>query len=195
MIAINALLVTNKKYNHSEFPKSPNQTPNMKSLTLKFLSIVLLSSFLFSCSKEDDGIFFNENNELINSEVSYSEIENKILILVNEHRETLDLTPLSILNIISSVANSHTDYMIETGKISHDNFSKRADVLMKNADAKSVGENVAYGYNSAEGVVKGWLNSDTHRKVIENANYTHFGISTESNSDGRNYFTQIFIKK
>lgn len=167
----------------------------MKSLALKFLSVVLLSSILFSCSKEDDGIFFNENSELTTSEVSYSEIENKILTLVNEHRETLGLTSLSTLNIISSVADSHTDYMIETGEISHDNFNQRAEILMNNADAKSVGENVAYGYNSAEGVFKGWLNSDSHRKVIESANYTHFGISTESNSDGRNYFTQIFIKK
>ncbi|MBL4725032.1 MAG: CAP domain-containing protein [Lutibacter sp.] len=167
----------------------------MKSLALKLLSVVLLSSILFSCSKEDDGIFFNENSELTTSEVSYSEIENKILTLVNEHRKTLGLTSLSTLNIISSVADSHTDYMIETGKISHDNFNQRAEILMNNTDAKSVGENVAYGYNSAEGVLKGWLNSDSHRKVIESANYTHFGISTESNSDGRNYFTQIFIKK
>ena len=167
----------------------------MKSLALKLLSVVLLSSILFSCSKEDDGIFFNENSELTTSEVSYSEIENKILTLVNEHRETLGLTSLSTLNIISSVADSHTDYMIETGEISHDNFNQRAEVLMNNAGAKSVGENVAYGYNSAEGVIKGWLNSDSHRKVIESANYTHFGISTESNSDGRNYFTQIFINK
>ena len=167
----------------------------MKSLALKLLSVVLLSSILFSCSKEDNGIFFNENSELTTSEVSYSEIENEILTLVNEHRETLGLTSLSTLNIISSVADSHTDYMIETGEISHDNFNQRAELLMNNADAKSVGENVAYGYNSAEGVFKGWLNSDSHRKVIESANYTHFGISTESNSDGRNYFTQIFIKK
>ena len=167
----------------------------MKSLALKLATVVLLSITIFSCAKEDDGIFFSESSELINNEVTYTEIEIEILTLVNEHRQSLGLTSLNTLNIISSVADSHTDYMIETGAVSHDNFSKRADALTKNAKAKSVAENVAYGYGTAEGVVRGWLKSDGHRKIIESANYTHFGISTESNCDGRNYFTQIFIKK
>ena len=85
--------------------------------------------------------------------------------------------------------------MIETGTVSHDNFSKRSQTLMDQADAIAVGENVAYGYSSAQGVVNGWLNSSSHRKVIENPNYTHFGISTEVNTENRNYFTHIFIKK
>lgn len=167
----------------------------MKSFALNLAMVVLISVTLFSCAKEDDGIFFNENSELINNEVTYTEIENDILMLVNEHRQELGLTSLSTLNIISSVADSHTDYMIETGSVSHDNFSKRAEALTNNAKAKSVAENVAYGYGTAEGVVRGWLKSDGHRKIIESPNYTHFGISTESNCDGRNYFTQIFIKK
>ena len=167
----------------------------MKSLALKLATVVLLSITLFSCAKEDDGIFFDENSELLNNEVTYTQIENDILTLVNEHRQSLGLTSLNTLNVISSVADSHTDYMIETGSVSHDNFSMRAEALTSNAKAKSVAENVAYGYGTAEGVVRGWLNSDGHRKIIESPNYTHFGISTESNCDGRNYFTQIFIKK
>ena len=56
-------------------------------------------------------------------------------------------------------------------------------------------KNVAYGFNSSVGVVNAWLNSEGHRVIIENDNYTHFGISIEKNSEGRNYFTQMFIKK
>ncbi len=93
------------------------------------------------------------------------------------------------------MADGHTDYMVQNGTVSHDNFSQRVETLMNNAQAKSVAENVAYGFNSAQGVINSWLNSDEHRTIIENQNYTHFGISTESNSEGRNYFTQIFIKK
>jgi uncharacterized protein YkwD len=85
--------------------------------------------------------------------------------------------------------------MIEAGIISHDNFAQRAETLMTEAGAKTVGENVAYGFSTAEGVVKGWLNSDGHRKIIENPDYTHFGISMEISTDNRNYFTNIFIKK
>ena len=165
--------------------------------TLAPLAIIfLLTSTLFSCSPEDDGIFFNETSEVINeAKVSYSEIETEILNLVNDHRNSIGLSNLTTLTLISGVADGHTEYMIEAGAVSHDNFSKRAQALMDQADAITVGENVAYGYSSAQGVVNGWLNSSSHRKIIENPNYTHFGISTQVNNENRNYFTHIFIKK
>jgi uncharacterized protein YkwD len=85
--------------------------------------------------------------------------------------------------------------MVITGEISHANFSDRAQNLITNAKAKTVSENVAYGYISAQAVVNGWINSDSHRAIIENPDLTHFGISTKSDKEGKNYFTHIFIKK
>ncbi|MFK5958446.1 MAG: CAP domain-containing protein [Lutibacter sp.] len=167
----------------------------MKSFTLKPLVLILFMFVFFSCSKEDDGIYFNETNEVVNTNVNYSNIEIEILDLVNDYRQSMGLNTLETLNIISGVADGHTNYMVETGQVSHDNFSQRAEILINNAGAKTVGENVAYGFNTAQGVLNGWLNSEEHKKIIENPSYTHFGISTESNNEGRKYFTQIFIKK
>lgn len=167
----------------------------MKTYAPKLFALLFLASVLFSCSKEEDGVFFNENSEVLNAKVTYSPIESEIISLINAHRTNLGLNTLNTLNIVSSVADGHTAYMIEVGQINHDNFAQRSQTLMSEAGAKSVGENVAYGYNTAEGVVKGWLNSDGHRKIIENPDYTHFGISTETNNANRNYFTNIFIKK
>ncbi|WP_372793028.1 CAP domain-containing protein [Lutibacter sp.] len=168
----------------------------MKTLLLTLVSLILLSSVLFSCSKEDDGIYFNENTEVINTtNVTYSTIETEILNLVNEHRTNMGLTSLISLNIISGVADGHTSYMIEVNQVNHDNFAQRSQTLINEANAKSIGENVAYGFTTAQGVLNGWLNSEEHRKIIENPDYTHFGISTDSNNENKNYFTQIFIKK
>ena len=167
----------------------------MKPLTLKLFLLVFLSVVLFSCAKEDDGIYLNQTAEVVNKNVSYSKIENDILNLVNEHRTSIGLGTLTKMDLVSGVADGHTEYMVKNGTISHDNFDERAQELMDNAGAKSVGENVAYGYTTAESVVKGWLNSPEHKAIIENPNFTHFGISTEANSDGRNFFTQMFIKK
>ncbi|MDX1829396.1 MAG: CAP domain-containing protein [Lutibacter sp.] len=167
----------------------------MKPHILKLSLVVFLSFVLFSCSKEDDGIYLNQTAEVVNKNVTYSKIENDILDLVNAHRTSLGLSTLSKLDVVSGVADGHTEYMIETGTISHDNFDERAQELMDNAGAKSVAENVAYGYTTAESVVNGWLNSPEHKAIIENPNFTHFGISTEANNDGRNFFTQMFIKK
>jgi uncharacterized protein YkwD len=167
----------------------------MKTHTPKLFALLLLTTLLLSCAKEEDGVYFNENSEVINTKVVYSAMESEIVSLVNAHRTSLGLSALSTLNIVSGVADGHTDYMIEVGALSHDNFAERAQILMEQAGAKTVGENVGYGYSTAEGVVNAWIASDGHRKIMENPDYTHFGISTDSNTENRNYFTNIFIKK
>lgn len=167
----------------------------MKTLAPKLFALLFLITTLFSCAKEEDDAYFNETSEVSNAKVAYSPIESEIVSLVNKHRTGLGLNALNTLNIVSGVADGHTDYMIEVGQVSHDNFAQRAQTLMNEAGAKTVGENVAYGYSTAEGVVKGWLNSDGHRKIIENPDYTHFGISMDTSVNNKNYFTNIFIKK
>ncbi len=102
---------------------------------------------------------------------------------------------LNVYNIVSGEAITHIDYMVKTGDVSHANFGVRHQNLATCASAKSVAENVAYGYSSAEAVVNAWLNSDSHRLNIENVSFTDFGISTKSNDEGRYYFTKIFIKR
>lgn len=165
---------------------------------LKLCAAIIFSFVMFSCSNEEDGIYFENSSATIETtnDVVYSSIESEILTLVNDHRISIGLSPLTPLNIISNVAVSHTEYMIEAGVISHDNFSSRSETLIKSAKAKIVGENVAYGYATAKGAVNGWLNSSAHKAIIENPSYTHFGISTEAcKKTSRNYFTQIFITK
>ena len=164
----------------------------MKISNIKLVIVALLFSVFTSCTKEDDGIYFSEIEEV---KIEYSEMELEILDLVNNHRVSLGLQSLESLNIISSVALSHTEYMVETDQVNHDGFPQRHENLVLKANAKSVGENVAYGFNSSTGVMNAWLNSVEHKAIIENENYTHFGISIEKNNEGRNYFTQMFIKK
>jgi uncharacterized protein YkwD len=169
----------------------------MKTLSLKISLLALLSLVLFSCSPEEDGIYFDESNQISEIDtIEYSAIESEILDLVNAHRLQLGLTALKPLSIVSVTADEHTNYMIKVGQLNHDNFQERSKTLMEKAKAKQVGENVAFGYSTAEGAVNGWLNSESHRALIENPNYTHFGISTEKcKNSGRNYFTQMFINK
>jgi len=121
-------------------------------------------------------------------------IEIEILELINNHRLSKGLTPLRNMDIIKSQAYNHTDYMIEHNQVSHDNFYERKNYLMNNTGAKSVSENVAYGFTSAESVVNAWLNSEGHKENIE-GNFSDFDISAERNAEGKWYYTNIFIKK
>lgn len=164
----------------------------MKTLKLPLIILAFTSILFTSCASDDDGIYFEKAAV---TKVEYSTIELEILDLVNDYRATKGLTSLEKMNVISSVAETHTVFMAETGIVSHDNFAERSQKLISTANAKSVGENVGYGFSTAQGVVNAWIKSDAHRAIIEKPQYTHFGISTKQNELGRNYFTQIFINQ
>ena len=164
----------------------------MKTLPFKLVLFLFVCILFNSCTAEDDGIYFDKINKV---KFEYNEMDLEILDLVNTYRASKGLNTLKKLDFISAVAFSHTNYMIEKGEANHENFPQRQENLVLNAGAKSVGENVAFGFSSAKSVVDAWIESDGHRALIENENYTHFGISTEQNSKGRNYFTQLFIEQ
>lgn len=162
----------------------------MKTLNIKILIIAI--AFFTSCSNEDEVSNFESIKV---SKTTYNKIESEILLLVNNHRVNNGLKKLNRLDIVSSVALTHSKHMAETKMVSHDNFPMRVEKLKKGVKAKRVGENIAFGYKSAKATLNAWLNSHEHKEVLENPGYTHFGVSSEMDDEGKYYFTQIFIKK
>lgn len=159
---------------------------------LPLLALMVLLTFS-SCSTEDLPVDSIDAITLQNAPAP-KEIEIEILELLNEHRISVGLNPLNSLNIVKSVAYSHTDYMVEINSVNHDNFYQRKISLEQNANAKKVGENVAYAYSSARSLVNAWINSDSHRQNIE-GDYTDFEVSAEQNKEGKWYYTNMFIKR
>ena len=157
------------------------------------LLVVLCALVLTSCSSNSE-IELAGNTSEPTTVITEKSIEAEILVLINNYRVANGLSILNKLQTIKSQANTHTNYMIDQNKISHDFFYQRKEYLTQNANAVGVGENVAYGYSSAESVVNAWIKSEGHKKNIE-GNFTHFEISAEKDADGKWYFTNIFIKK
>ena len=148
---------------------------------------------LTSCSTEtfpDDDIAAVE----ITHAPQAKQIEIEILELINQYRIEQGLNALGNHNTVKAVAYTHTDYMVETEQVNHDNFPERRLSLQQNADARLVSENVAYGYTSAQSVVTAWLNSPGHKANIE-GDFTDFDISAEQNEEGKWYYTNMFIKR
>lgn len=164
----------------------------MKKITYVTL---LLSIILMSCSQDDDLAVLENEQARPEIELRYSDAEQDIINLVNSHRLSNGLGELSLLNLATLEAQEHTAYMIQIGELNHDNFAQRHQNLVRNAEAKSVAENVAYGYRSARSVVNAWLNSEGHRRNIENSEFTHFGISMKQDENGKPYYTNIFLKR
>lgn len=66
--------------------------------------------------------------------------------------------------------------MNANNSVKHYDFEARSNDIIKVLNAKSVSENITYNYNSPQGVMNAWLNSEGHKKNIE-GDYTHFGIA------------------
>ncbi len=166
----------------------------MKNLTSKLCLLALCVLSFTSCSKEN--IDENSSSDLVavTPPVDYSPIEIEIMDRINNYRAEKGLSELDFIDEISWQAEDHNFYMIRKGEVCHDNFASRYSNLVDAVNAKAVSENVAFGYNSAEAVVKAWINSDGHRENIE-GELTHFGISVKEDASGKLYFTNIFVRK
>lgn len=172
----------------------------MKKLVVLTAAFILL--VFTSCTQEAYIMSETESEALYESleshadvagEDNLTEMESAILNLVNEHRTNQGGSSLSFSSVAYGEANKHTDYMIATGKLSHDHFSKRAQNIASQVSVKLVSENVAKEYTSAEEVVTYWLGSPDHRKSIE-GNFTHTAISVKQDEAGNLYFTQLFYQ-
>lgn len=170
----------------------------MKTLYFKkwFISVCCFVLLCFnSCSKDESISDLEQLEEIKENEENKEDvldISEEILQLVNIHRVSLGMSALISNNLAVQLANEHTLYMIGENKISHDNFSDRADRLFDEKAVK-VGENVAAKQRTAQEVMDDWLDSPGHRENIE-GDFTHIGISVIKNSRGQYYFTQLFLK-
>lgn len=167
----------------------------MRLFKTTLLAFGLLLS-IASCSPEDTSADLAVDYQIdlnLATETDW-EMAEEVLQLVNDHRVSIGLNIiLKDQQHASAYAVDHTKYMIELNEINHDHFNYRTDAL-KSKGAQAVGENVAYGYDSAERVVTAWLNSPTHRRAIE-GDYTHSGFGIIPVNNGTYYFTQLFYKR
>ncbi|MFC4723266.1 CAP domain-containing protein [Geojedonia litorea] len=161
--------------------------------TKAFITAIFLIGFLSqSCSKDSTPSIDKEvNSVLLLDDIKSIEIE--ILELINSHRITKNLEALQVDELIRTQTNNHTNYMIKQQSASHDYFFQRKEFLETYAEAIQVSENVAAGYTNAQSVVRAWLNSPSHKSNIED-DHSHFNVSANKDSEGKWYFTNIFIK-
>ncbi len=156
---------------------------------------MVLMFIVTSCSKDDNIV--EEANYSIDLNLAQETdwlLADDILVLINEHRTSLGLTKIKRdQQYASAYAVDHTKYMIENNRVNHDNFGVRSAALKDNG-AKRVGENVAYGYETAEDVVYAWLHSPAHKDIIE-GDYTHSGFGVIPNENGTYFYTQLFYSK
>ena len=119
--------------------------------------------------------------------------EAEVLRLVNAERKKQGLSALTSDTGAVKAAHIRAKEIVKT--FSHtrpDGSSCFTAAKEAGVTYRTAGENIAYGYGTPEQVVKGWMNSEGHRRNILSSSYTKIGIGCYK-SGGVLYWTQFFI--
>ena len=120
---------------------------------------------------------------------------NEVVRLVNEERAKAGLPALTVDRGAASAAQVRAKEIARS--FSHtrpDGSSFNSALTEAGVNFRGAGENIAYGQNSREKVMEGWMNSSGHRANILNSSYTSIGVGHYQNASGVNYWTQLFIR-
>jgi len=165
----------------------------MKAKMFRALLPLAIVFTMVSCSSDATEDTSTDNKVVTN--YNYNDVELKLVTLINNHRASMGLNELQVINHISYKSEEHNIYMIEKNVVNHDYFQQRSNNLVQVLGAETVAENIAYNYQTAESAMAAWLNSPAHRANIE-GDYTHLGISvTVDQATGKKYYTNMFMKK
>jgi uncharacterized protein YkwD len=167
----------------------------MKAKLLRVLLLVAVIFTMNSCSSDSSETSTETSNASAQKAMAYTynSTEIETMALINAYRVSIGLNELKEINHISYKSEEHDNYMITNNVVNHDDFVSRSENIMKVLGAKSVGENIAYNYNSPQAAVDAWLKSPGHKANIE-GNFTHFGLAIRISADGKKYYTNIFAK-
>jgi uncharacterized protein YkwD len=103
--------------------------------------------------------------------VTYSgSTESRVLVLLNDIRHEHGLSKLHGSVALRNAAREHSSDMLARGYFEHDGPNESFDErIRRHLKSPLVGENIAWGtgsYGSAEGIVRMWMHSPSHRRII-----------------------------
>lgn len=114
----------------------------------------------------------------------------QVTALVNAERAKAGLPALTLNRELSANATVRAREIINSFSHTRPNGSSFSSAIT--LSYRTAGENIAYGYSSAESVMNGWMNSAGHKANILKSSYTQIGVGVVENR-GTLYWVQLFI--
>ena len=135
-------------------------------------------------------------------------MELEVLSLVNAERAQYGLAPLSLNAQLNWAALKHSTNMAARSLVvgvgpamQHTLYGTLMPTVTSRLDSAGYanytawGENIAFGFTTAQAVVTAWMNSPGHRANILSANFTEIGIGLSVSAQGVYYWTQEFGRR
>lgn len=119
-------------------------------------------------------------------------VAGRVIALTNAQRAAAGLSPVSANGALTAAAAAHSKDQAVNNKMTH--TGSNGSTLGQRVSAagfawRTIGENVAMGYGSADSVMNGWMNSPGHRANILKPEFTSIGVAVAYAADGSPYWT------
>lgn len=140
----------------------------MNKKLLKFLVIPLIGNLM--------GIF------LFISPVQAAELSTiNIINLTNKERIKAGLPEIKANSLLTKAAENKAEAIFDTQTFAHNLGSRKFSDWIKEEgyNYSYVGENLAMDFLTAEGAIRGWLDSPTHKKNLLNPEFEEIGVAVE----------------
>ncbi|MFI2371659.1 CAP domain-containing protein [Streptomyces sp. NPDC018833] len=116
----------------------------------------------------------------------------RVVELVNSERSKAGCSPVTLNAKLSKAAQDHSEDMAAHRNMSHtgsDGSDAGDRITRAGYNWSTYGENVAYGYETPESVMAGWMSSPGHKENILNCAFKEIGVGLAQPGD---YWTQDF---
>ena len=128
----------------------------------------------------------------------YSDAIDVVLSIINGYREENGIKPLVLSDKLTEIACARAEEIAWSGNHSHRRPNGRSCfTILKDAgiDEGYAGENIGWGYETADDVCEAWKNSETHLKNILDPGFFEIGIGVapDPDPDGKLCWAQIFL--
>lgn len=141
------------------------------------------------------GVNWNQPDEGNQKPGSEDAAAAQVLELVNAERAKAGAAALTLDSKATEAAQTRAQEIQRSFSHTRPNGSSFSTALTEaGVSYTASGENIAYGQNSAQAVMEGWMNSSGHRANILNQNFTSIGIGHAQDSNGVDYWTQLFFR-
>ena len=132
----------------------------------------------------------NPGNQTSGSEAAYIQ---RVIELVNEERAKAGLSPVTESSDVTAAADVRAQEITRNFSHTRPNGTYYTTALDQiGVRYMGSGENIAYGQQTPEAVMSGWMNSQGHRANILERNFTKIGVSCYENANGVKYWVQLF---
>lgn len=117
-------------------------------------------------------------------------VEEGVFLLANVERAAAGVLPVrSDVRLRAAAARRSRD-LAASGALSHDGWVDA--IRAAGYTGGALGENIAYGYGSAESVMSGWMRSTGHRANILRSYFRDLGVGCTRDGRGRLWWVQSF---